>query len=303
MSDKNRILYDLPREQYDKLPGMNWSRLKHIAKSPAHFNHILTNPEDDSDAKKTGRALHLAIFEAEKFRETYVKWDGGTRRGPTWEKFKLANAGFEILTEKEHEQVTAMAGAVRSSAMAAPFISGGKGEVTVQWEYVIPPTAIEQGEGRPPKIIPGRVIQCRSRLDFIANIGALVDVKGTIDASPEGFAKQVLKFGYHQQSAMYHDGHEAVTGQARPYVLVAVEKKPPYVVQVYRLSEKVMDLGRDGYVSMLHTYGHCLNENMYHGYSGTLLDLELPKWATPDDDDLSDLGLEFSDQEGAESHG
>lgn len=271
------------RDEYDRIDRVNFSKLKHMGKSPAHYEHALTAKCEDTDAMKRGRAVHLAAFEPERFRAECVVWDMGTRRGSDWEEFKLRNKGREILTEGMNEVALAISKAARSSAMAAPYLSGGKGEQTVQWTHVEPEVLAVEGFS----------VDCKGRLDFISKAGALVDLKTCADASPEAFGRQVANLEYHVQAAWYVDGYKAATGVELPYVIVAVEAKAPFIVQVYRVPVDLLQLGRERYRGLLRRLHQCRQESSWPGYSDGVLDLCLPKWAAPavDEDDGTGLGL------------
>jgi exodeoxyribonuclease VIII len=277
-------IHQLDRERYDRLERVNWSTLKWMARSPAHYRHALTDSFRDTDAKQRGRAVHLAVFEPEVFRSTVVRWDGGTRRGKEWDKFCARNGDSEILTEGAYDAVMELAVAVGADPVAVPFLTGGKPEQSMLWTYKAPD--FEQ--------LPGYQISCKGRVDFIATeAGALVDLKTTRDASLDGFAREVWRYRYDAQAAYYVDGHEALTGKRLPYVLVAVEEAPPHAVAVYRLPEVVLETGREHYRALMDRLALCRAENRWPGYHEQVAELELPRWASAwgGEEDLSGLGL------------
>src|SRR6185312_15116930 len=93
------VLHGLARAAYDRIDAVNWSKLKLMLKSPAHYRHNLLQRGGDSDAKRRGRVTHLSVLEPQRFQSDCVVWDGGPRRGKDWEKFKKAHADVEIVTE------------------------------------------------------------------------------------------------------------------------------------------------------------------------------------------------------------
>ncbi len=270
-------VHALSREEYDAITDrVNFSTLKWMEKSPAHYHHQLTARDDkDTDARQRGRVVSLAVYEPEKFRSECVVFDGKSRRGKEWEAFVDKHPDSEILTEAAHETVIAISKAARSCPMAAPYISGGKGEQTLLWTHVVP----DMGA------VPGYSVKCKGRLDFIANVGAIVDLKNSRDASPIGFGLQVINFFSDVQAAFYVDGYRAATGVLLPYVIVAVEPVAPYVTQVYRLPEAVLQRGREKYMGWLDRRNACLRDNNWGGYADAPIELELPRWAMPVADD------------------
>lgn len=275
----------VPREQYDKIARLNVSKLQLIDQSPAHFQDGIVNAADeDTDAKTQGRATHLANFEPEQFRSSCVVWDNGSRRGKEWDAFCARNRGKELLTVKMHENAIAISQAVRRDRHAAPYLENGRGEITLIWRYA----AATLGA------VPGYEVDCKGRIDFVTS-KAIVDLKTTADASPEAFGRTSLNLHYLAKAAWYSDAHEQLTGEQREYVIVAVETKSPYVVQVYRVPEEMIELGRKKYVEWLDRYNFCRAANVWPGYSDGPMDLVLPSWAMPNDEsDPTGMGLDFS---------
>lgn len=277
----------VPREDYDRIDRINWSALKHMKRSPFHFREAAREKVDkDTDAMRVGRATHIATLEPERFRATHAVWDGGRRYGKEWDKFCEKNAGYEILTEDQYQQVVTISKAVLSHEIAARWLRAGSSEVTLQWTHLLP----DLEEGRP---FP---IECKARLDFAPNVAGVVDLKTTRDASPEAFGRQAWNLDYLGQAAMYQDGYAAVNGGVRmPYVIVAVESAAPHAVQVYRVPERLLKLGRAMYVGFLETLAECRRQNRWPGYSDGELELDVPRWAQAqnddDDQDVTGLGL------------
>lgn len=283
---ENGVYLDVKREDYDRIDRLNFSTIKHMKLSPAHVRAVvMEKAKEDTDALRVGRAVGVATLEPERFRATYAVWDGERRAGKEWERFREKNAGLEILREKEYQQVKAIADAARADEHAAPYLRGGSSEVTILWTHTEPANGV-----------PGFSLDCKGRLDFATEGRAIVDLKTAKDASPDGFARAAWNFDYHVQAAMYVDGYAAAHGgEVLPYVLVVVEKEAPFLVQVYRMPEHMLDMGRDIYRGHLRRVHQCRKDNRWPGYADGPIDLELPRWmrSANDDNDVSGLGLEF----------
>ena len=262
-------LHELRREDYDSIERVNYSSLKLIARSPAHYRHGLLEERADTDALRMGRVTHLAVLEPERFRSLISVWDGGRRAGKDWDKFTEQNQGRELLTIEEHKLCLALQQAVRNDARAMRYISGGKPEVTVLW-------TAEVG---------GRSIPCKARLDFDTD-DAIVELKTTRNAEPSAFGRQSHGLRYHVQGAWQVDGYARAAGIGKPHVTVAVEKEPPYEVVVYRMPERYLEMGRVEYRDWLMRLVECRETARWPGYAETELDLEFPPWATGEDEDL-----------------
>jgi exodeoxyribonuclease VIII len=267
-------LHQLQREDYDSIERVNYSSLKLIGRSPAHYRHGLLEEREDTDALKFGRVTRLAVLEPERFRSLIAVWDGGRRAGKDWDKFVEQHQGRELLTQEEHKRCLDLQQAVRNDARAMRYISGGQPEVTVLW-------TAEVG---------GRRIPCKARLDFDTD-AALVELKTTRNAEPSAFGRQAHGLGYHVQASWQVDGYARAAGIGKPHVTVSVEKDPPHVVQVYRMPERYLEMGRLEYRTWLDRLVECRESARWPGYADIELELEFPPWATGADEDLGGLGL------------
>lgn len=264
---------DMSRAEYDALDRVNFSTLKSMARSPAHYFHGLHTQWEDTPSKKLGRAVHLAVLEPARFAAAVAVWSGGTRRGAAWEAFRVAHAGQELLTEAESETCAAIQAAVRSDPLAGRYVEDGATEVTMIW-------ATADG------------VQCKGRIDLDSPRG-IVDLKTTRNSSPSGFGREVWSYLYHAQAAWYQDGYERITGTKKPYWLVAVESAAPYVAQVYSVPDAVLNIGRESVKEWLAKLAWCHATCQWPGYLDTEAEIELPRWATFDalEDDISTLDL------------
>lgn len=267
-------VYFIEREEYERLPRVNWSKLKMFDVSPAHYRQAVLEPFEDTDPMKLGRACHLAVYEPEQFQARCVVWRGKVRNGGAWDDFREAHADDEILTVHQHETALAVGRAVRSSAMAAPYISGGQGEVTLLWR---------SGD-----------VDLKSRLDWVAEVGAIADLK-TVNrlggAAPKTFGRTARNMKYGTQAATYRRAYHSVTGKLLPYFLIAAETMAPFAVQVYRLTDEQLEQGEQHLEQLLETYRGCRDRSVWQQYANEVMPLEMPlEWS---EDGVEDLGIDF----------
>lgn len=275
----------MTREEYEAIAAVNWSSLKWMGKSPEHYIHHLNNKGEDSDAKQRGRVAHFAVFEPERLaREVVVYPD--RKQGKAWEAFEAKHTGKEIISSRMWDAAKAIGDRARNHPMAAKYLASGRSELTARWIYKSP--HIEN-------LTPWEM-ECKGRLDFVADAGAIVDLKSSKDASPTGFGREAARYEYFAQLAYYRDGYETMTGIRLPVIIVAVEAVAPYVVQVYRVEEDLLELGRERYESLLAHLRVCRESNNWPGYAGAEMRLELPRWAYgPDEEDEIDSELVFAE--------
>lgn len=259
------LIPGIPIEEYHRHPSVSKSQLDQFAKSPAHYLASLTTPRKETPAMRIGSIFHGMVLEPERVKIAVAPaCDKRTKDGKaTWEAFCLENAGAEIVTADEGEMLNGMAESIRKHPAASALLSGpGIAEGSCFWRDE------QSGE------------LCRCRPDFYRrDLGIIVDLKTTEDASPEGFAKSIAKYGYHRQNAMYVDGVAAATEDyVRGFVFVVVEKTAPYCTAVYSLDTQGVELGRDKYRRLLLDLADCKIAKKFPGYSDLIEMLSLPAW-------------------------
>jgi hypothetical protein len=274
------ITLGLPFEEYLKLPGISTSALKWMMRSPLAFKWAQDHPDTSTTPSKSlGTAAHAAILEPHRLKTDFVLWDGGDRRGKAWTEFKESNAGRQILTVSEFEDVKAMHSAVRGFPPASRYLENGVAEVTLQW--------IDPATGRAMK----------GRVDWVTVIDGqivLVDLKTTRDASPRKFGADAYRLGYHLQFAIYTDGWFHLTRETPRFVVIAAENNAPFEPAVFDVTEDILAQGHEEYMGLLATLKECEQTNAWPPRCQEEQPLTLPAWALNDDEDLSDIGLDLT---------
>lgn len=197
----------------------------------------------------------------------------------------LENNGHRIVLEPETwDQLHRMRDAVMADPAAAALMNApGVAEYSAYWTD------------------PVTGLLCRCRPDWWRLDGILVDVKTTLDASPEGFAKSISNFRYHVQHPFYLDGmnlmrqqskQESSIAEAKAFVFLAVEKTACVVegvamgVGVYVLDQESVALGRAEYRRDLRTIAECTASGHWPGYGGKIQSISLPTWKLAQGADL-----------------
>ncbi|MBM3992153.1 MAG: hypothetical protein FJ298_14255 [Planctomycetes bacterium] len=246
------------RAAYAGIAAVNWSSLKHILRSPAHYQWALDAEDDDTAARRLGRNFHVATLEPERFAGVAI-WAEGVRRGKAWDAFVEKAGDREILTVDEHAQCLAMAEAVRHSPAGRYILDAALVETPLTWE------------------VDG--VRCKGIPDAVSIDGVLLDLKSTGDASPEAFGRDVLRMGYLAQLAFYVDGYKAAHGVELSATLVAVETSAPHGVGVYRVTDLQLDFGRSVYRGALATLKACRESGKWPGLCERETELVLPRWS------------------------
>ena len=253
--------------EYDNLKALNYSGAKEILKSPAHYKAWLTAEREETPALKMGRLVHLASLQPQvfdKFVRVAPECDRRTTEGKAiWKAFAATlKEGEEAIKQDEMDEVLGIA---EGASAAIESIAKGFGQRVAESVF----TGKVEGvavKGRPDLVIT-KDGECQ-----------VIDIKTTMDASPEVFARDVFKYKYHLQAAFYLH----MTG-AKRFWIVAVEKAKPYEYAVYELDQAALDMGREMMVSACLTYRECSLYDNWPGYSREPKTLSLPKWASFDD--------------------
>jgi hypothetical protein len=264
------IYPDVDMDTYHALDAASNSRLVRLAKSPAHLRAHIEEPRKETAALAIGHAIHHAILEPDIFAERYRKFSGADRRTKAgkdeWAALEAeAGAGY-VLRPDDWEVCIRSRDAVHGNRAAAKMLTGnGRTELTCVWK-----------DGRTG-------VTCKGRLDRHSPDlpgGAIVDLKTARDASPREFERSIFQYRYFQQAAMYLEGAHALGIDIEHYVIVAVEKTPPYGVAVYRLTEPVIDEGRKLLRPLLELYERLEEIPMaqWPCYPEIVTDIAIPNW-------------------------
>lgn len=267
---------DILEESYHKLPGINKHSLDDLEISPAHYQAGKAIPMEPTRAMIVGKALHTAILEPEFFRlrfavNNYFK-DFRTKAAQIWRDECQAD-GVEVLTRDEYRQAFYMADSLRTHGTASKLLNPK--DVTREQ------TAIwidDDAEQWAPYERDPTYFLCRGRADVLNyRYSAIIDVKKTEIASEEKFRREIIKRRYDVQAAWYMDGFRKVGFDAKIFIFIAIEPKPPYAVGVYHLSSDDLNAARTKYRSNLVTLRDCQDMNHWPAYPDELRKITLTK--------------------------
>jgi len=263
---------------YQSLPGVNWSSLKHMAKSPKHYLCEKTPPPYVTAAMVKGRAGHTATLEPDLFASEYVVFPGSRRAGKEWDAFEAANEGRTILKANEAEAAWAMSKAVRAHPFAGPLLGGGEAEVSIQW------------------VDPETGLACKGRMDYLRP-NALIDLKTSADLDRRRFAARALDLGHHGQLAFYLRGLKALGREPVETYLIAVEQSEPYDVGLFTVDPAALEIGDALVSTLLNRLAECEATGEWPGRYPGVETFYLPQWAYSDDES-GDMGLTITSSEG-----
>lgn len=260
----------MPSTVYRNHPAISRSQLSDLNKSPLHYWARHVDPDrivadKYSPALKFGTAVHMAVLEPALFMQTYAEGPMATRSTKIW-KDAAAASNHVLLPPDEYRAIQAIVKSLSSHPFAskALFKCQGQNEAT----FI--------AEDR-----SGVNIKCRA--DRVTDSDWVIDLKTTQDASTNAFMKSVYNFRYHVQAAFYLRCIEQATGvKPKGFIIVAVEKEPPYAAQAFHCDDEMIAEGEkevDMLLKQLSTLHRVYGTDPWPSYSEELTSLSLPEWA------------------------
>lgn len=251
-----------------RLDVASYSGLKELRRSPRHYFEWVTGPErEPTPAMELGTALHALVLEPERFaRHFAILPDFGPMQSSTnrakRDAFMAASPGVTWMKPDAWDKIHRMREAVMAHPLARDLLVAGHPEAEMDW------TDADTG------------LACRGRPDFVVpELGIVLDLKSTDDASPAGFARSVAKFDYHTQAVFYLDGFKARRSPVNRFLFLVVESDEPHAVALYELDDAAMERGAMLVTRDLARLRECVDSNTWPAFGDGIAPLSLPGWA------------------------
>lgn len=260
------------------LTALRSSYLKPLKKSPAHLQTSLQEERVESEAFRQGKLVHKFLENPEKFMESYVvepEFTGLTKDGKDSKRSAEAKnlrcawrASIPddkvILKTDDVDLIKGISKSVREHTLVRNLLKEGMSETSL-W--------VNDAENE---------VTLASRPDFIAKEGFIVDIKTTRSAHPDDFTRDIFSpGGYHYvlQASLYaRCAKLAGLQRSDSFVFIAIEKEPPYCLNVFPLDHGCLAVG-DSYVEkLIKLYGQCLKSGEWPGYSTKAVPVNIPTW-------------------------
>lgn len=265
---KPGIYSGVPMEAYHAdlcdAPSVSSGGLRTIeSKSCAHyFATSYLNPEpylpDSSDALSWGRAVHHLFGGEDHFHRYFAvrpaklngtAWQGNRTECKDWLK-AVAAEGKEVVTEAQVEHIKGMAHSLARHPAVRAGILNGEVERSLVW--------------RDP--ITG--VWLKARPDVLhTDSEVIADLKTCAGADHHSVCNSITSYGYHMQLALAGEGMRVLTGRRiTDYVLVFVEKLPPYAVTVKTVDLTDIEYGRRQLRRAIDRFARCVETGDWPGY-------------------------------------
>lgn len=246
----------MTEKEYRERPEISRSELFKIGESPEKFKYYQEHPEEPTPSLVFGQLLHTMALQPETVNDLFAvapNVDRRTKAGKeAFAQFEADAENKTVVTADMYQQATEMCEALSRNEFVQKLLKGEKEKVFF-WN--------DDLTGEP----------CKCRVDCLTELGdnlIIVDLKSTENAETDAFMKSAIKYGYDFQSAMYSKGVEANTGKKTLFVFIAIEKKPPYAINILQADELLIRRGYDLFREYIGIYSECKKTGVWWGYLG-----------------------------------
>lgn len=246
----------MTEQEYRKHPAISRSELFKISESPEKFKYYREHPEEPTPALVFGQLFHAMALTPEIVCEQFAVMPNVDRRTKVgkeaFAEFEAQAEGKIIVSGDMVEQATAMCEALNKNEFVQKLFKGEK-EKPFFW--------VDEMTNE----------ECKCRTDVLTEVGEnliIVDLKSTDNAETEAFMRSTIKYGYDLQSAMYSEGVKVNTGKEPLFVFIAIEKKPPYAINILQADKLLVRRGYDLFCEYLGVYHECKATDNWWGYLG-----------------------------------
>ena len=256
---KQGIVIETNAEYHGYREAISKSRLSNIAVCPAYFKWCEDNPIEPSEDMVLGSAFHKIVLEPETFYDEFAVMPNVDRR-TTQGKMKYAEFiieadGKTVITQEQYDTICGMRDSIMSNPYARKLINGNI-EQSMYWTDEL------------------TKVECKCRPDVwrkVADRVVITDLKSTKSVMPNDFMRDVVKYHYDLQTAMYREGVSKNLNTPKDnidFVFIAVEKKPPYLLNILQADTYVIQKGEADFREYIGTYAECKADGVFYGLNG-----------------------------------
>ena len=301
------IIHQQADADYRRLDGLSQSMAKELLNSPAHYMARYgpeAQPFFPTAAMKQGTAVHCRVLEPEVFAQAYMSKDDKPKEPTVAElKVQLDAAGIEYpksakkgdleallwpdgkpaekreaLTGDIWREVHGAADALRTHDITGHWFDPGQQDYRKMNEVSC------MRESDLGQLLKGRF----DRIQIEDGVVKVLDLKTTADASPRQFQRTAANLHYDLQAAWYTLLAEgAFPGLPVEFYFVAVERKAPHGISLFKASAGLINSGRRKMAKALALHAQCLELDYWPSYDPVIHELELPTWAEQQEEPAS----------------
>jgi hypothetical protein len=245
-------------EQLQERP-LSYSSLKEFAKSPRHYLDYLNRKRETTPAMLFGSMVHCLLLEPSKFNKQFAVMgtiDKRTTAGKeAYAKFVEESVGKDVVMENDYNEAMALADNVLSNTKLAPWIQNCH-QYEQEFRHEV------------------RGLPIRGFFDGVAE-DYILEVKTTMDASPENLMRDFYNRQYHMQAGIYNIVSD------KPIKYLIIETRSPYDAYIADATDNYLKKGHELFSDTITRFNKCMEDNEWHkGYefNSPYIKIDLPSW-------------------------
>ncbi len=258
---------DIPESVYHGDPNsLSSTGVRQLVKAggPAKFNGAVREDNDDFDLGTAAHTLLLGTGAGIEVVDAKT-WQSAAAKAA---KAKARTEGKVPLLTKQYDVVKAMVDAALKQPEVAELFPGAPEGVAEMSAYAMDPETWVMLRARFDYIVFGPDRRVRVR-----------DYKTSKDASPRGFARSAVDYGYYVQAAHYWRVLEALGYVVDEFILLAQEKTPPYLTSLHEFDRSALEAGDRIVTAGARIFAACRETGIWPGYGDQTNVMSLPSWA------------------------
>lgn len=289
------------------------SQLARMSVCPAYFRYIEDNPPGQSDDMVLGSSFHKLVLEPKTFDKEFVVMPPFNRRKTegkeAYNEFKKIVSDRQVITQEQYDTICGMRDSVMGNRYAIELLKG----IHEKSMYGVDELTGERIKSRPDcyliidevvDIVPqhyenlyddyGEPILNADGTNVIKLVAEerkvrpkqvlITDLKSCRSALYDDFCRDVVKYSYDLQAYMYSMNASKVLGvpmENISFIFIAVEKKPPYLINILQADEFVLQRGEALFRKYIGEYHQAKITNNWwglNGEQGIINNLSLPSY-------------------------
>lgn len=244
------------------------SFLTKFALSPLHAYEYMTAEKKDTEAMMFGRIYHAIIA---GLHNEYFILDVSKRPNPDkdfkdtanklWKAKELQNVTVDIITKPDHDEILTMLSRLKENEIVKKINA-----FSLLQEEAFRTTI----EGRKIKCKPDGLQIHRGK----NNENLVIDWKTCTSIHPDSITREVVKYGYDVQAAMYCDIINHINGGETNMLFIFQEKSSPYDVLpvLVNANSYTMEAGRAKYQRYYDEAVQCFASGVWPGIASKYFD-------------------------------
>lgn len=258
-------IVQLSDDLYHKGPGFSRSNLTDLLKSYDYMLFKKAEKKEKTPSLIFGDAVHVSFLTPDIFKRDFLVMPkfGLKKIEKEAKAVWLENhKDFTCLKEDVMDEVKMMAKKLHEHPTVTEVMKTATTEQAIYWTK--------------DEIL----YKCKIDITVIASDTKAIpiDLKTTIDASPQEFRKSIRNYNYDVQAAHYLEGVRTIWPETDIFAYICIEKTPPFGIGLYNLNDASIEAGEQVRQALIKKLKLSLEHNEKRGYSINFEDISLPAY-------------------------